>query len=163
MPAGKDPLRLGFRERAVTKPDGRSVLEQIPLTPEDLLYPQEGDVVADGFPHNWFLIPLYDAIRRHLMKVPATLVTFSTVLVLGDGKNSSPDVAVIKGDVDISGIRRAVKLHALGGRLVFALEAVSTSEKEIKDKDLKKNVVRYAAEGVKEYLTVFPVVERKVK
>ncbi len=114
-PPGKDPLRLGWRERAVTTADGRTVLEQIPLTPEDLVYPQEGDVVADGFPHNWFLVPLYDAIRRHLMKLPDTLVTFSTVLVLGDKKNSSPDVAVIKGDVDISGIRRAVKLHALGG------------------------------------------------
>ncbi|MCP4656237.1 MAG: hypothetical protein GY856_12565, partial [bacterium] len=46
----KDPFRLGFRERSVTTPDGRAVLEQIPLTPEDLVYPQEGDVVADGFP-----------------------------------------------------------------------------------------------------------------
>ncbi|MCP4684686.1 MAG: hypothetical protein GY867_04480, partial [bacterium] len=119
--------------------------------------------MADGFPHNWFLVPLYDAMRRHLGKLPATLVTFSTVLVLGDGKNSSPDVAVIKGDVDRSVITRAVKLRDVGGRLVFALEAVSTSAQEVKDKDLKKNVQRYAEEGVAEYLTVFPILERRVK
>ncbi len=159
----EDPYRLGFRERAVTAPDGRTVLEQIPLTLEDLVYPQEGDVVADGFPHNWFLHPLADAIRRHLGKRPATLVTCSTVLVLGDGKNAGPDVAVIEGNVDLSRIRRAINLRAVGGRLVFALEAVSTSEKEIRDKDLEDNVVRYAEEGVAEYLTVFPVVERRVK
>ena len=162
-PGAEDPYRLGFRERAVTTPDGRTVLEQIPLTIEDLVYPQEGDVVSDGFPHNWFLIPLYDAIRRHLGKLRATLVTFSTVLVLGDGKNAGPDVAVIKGDVDLSGIRRAINLRAVGGRLVFVLEAVSTSDKDIADKDLETNVERYAEEGVEEYLTVFPVVERKVR
>ncbi len=159
----EDPYRLGFRERAVTTPDGRTVLRQYPLTPEDLVYPEEGDVVADGFPHNWFLHPLADAIRRHLGKRPATLVTCSTMLVLGDGKNAGPDVAVVAGDVDISGIRRAINLRAVGGRLIFALEAVSTSDKQIKDKDLENNVERYAEEGVEEYLTVFPVVERRVK
>lgn len=162
-PEAEDPFRLGFRERSITSADGRTVLQQIPLTPEDLVYPQEGDVVADGFPHNWFLHPLADAMRRHLGKRPSTLVTCSTVLVLGDGKNAGPDVAVIEGDVDRSAIRRAVNLHDLGGRLIFALEAVSTSEKEIRDKDLEDNVERYAAEGVAEYLTVFPVVERKVR
>ena len=85
------------------------------------------------------------------------------VLVLGDGKNAGPDVAVIEGDVDLSGTRRAVNLRAVGARLVFVLEAVSTSDKDIKDKDLKTNVERYAEEGVEEYLTVFLVVERKVK
>ncbi len=162
-PGAEDPYRLGFRERAVTAPDGRTVLQQIPLTLEDLVYPQEGDVVSDGFPHNWFLIPLYDAIRRHLGKLRATLVTFSTVLVLGDGNNAGPDVAVIEGDIDLSGIKRAINLSAVGGRLVFVLEAVSTSDKQIKDKDLENNVERYAEEGVAEYLTVFPVVERRVK
>ena len=162
-PGAEDPFRLGFRERAITTPDGRTVLKQIPLTREDLVYPQEGDVVADGFPHNWFLHPLADAMRRHLGKRPSTLVTCSTVLVLGDGKNAGPDVAVIEGDVDRSAIRRAVNLRELGGRLIFALEAVSTSEKEIRDKDLEDNVERYAAEGVAEYLTVFPVAERRVR
>lgn len=128
-PGAEDPFRLGFRERAITTPDGRTVLEQSPFTPRDLVYPQEGDVVADGFPHNWFLHPLADAIRRHLGKRPATLVICSTMLVLGDGNNAGPDIAVIEGDVDISGIRRAVNLRAMSGRLVFVLEAVSTSDK----------------------------------
>jgi hypothetical protein len=91
-------------------------------------------------------------------------VTCDVVLVLRhDGKTCGPDVAVIEGDVDTSKITGAVNLAAVGGRLAFAFEAVSTSEKEIEDKDLEKNMVRYAKEGVEEYFTVYPVVERKVR
>ncbi len=31
-----------------------------------------------------------------------------------DGKNSSPDIAVIEGDIDLSEIERAVNLRAVG-------------------------------------------------
>jgi hypothetical protein len=163
-PGVKDPFRLGFRWRRTTTPDGREDLEQIPLTPEDLVYPQEGDQVSQGLPHFSFLHPQADAMRRHLGRRPGILVTCDVVLVLRhDGKTCGPDVAVIEGDVDTSKITGAVHLAAVGGRLAFAFEAVSTSEKEIEDKDLEKNMVRYAKEGVEEYFTVYPVVERKVR
>ncbi len=45
----------------------------------------------------------------------------------------------------------------MGGRLAFALEAVSTSERQIEDKDLKKNLERYAREGVEEYFTLYQI------
>ena len=160
----ENPFRLGYRWRYVTGPDGREVLEQIPLTAEDLVYPQEGDHVSQGLPHFSFLHPQADAMRRHLEKRPGTRVTSDVVLVLRhDGKNCAPDVAVIEGDVDTSKITGAVGLAAVGGRLTFAFEAVSTSEQEIEDKDLKRNVVRYAKEGVEEYFTVYPTEERKVR
>lgn len=163
-PGAEDPFRLGYRERYVTTPDGRRVLEQVPLTPEDLVYPQEDDHVAQGFPHFSFLPPQADALRRHLEKRPGIVVTSDVLLVLRhDGKTSAPDVAVIEGDFDTSKIEGAIHLEAVGGRLVFALEAVSTSEKEIEEKDLEKNRVRYAKEGVEEYFTVYPVVGRRVR
>ena len=159
-----DPFRLGFRYRRRTTARGREVVEQVPLTAEDLAYPEEGDVVSDGFPHNTGLQPRADALRRHLEKRGATLVTSDVTLVLrSDGRNCSPDVAVIAGEIDRSKIKRAVHLRELGGRLVFALEVVSTSEKEIEDKDLEVNVERYAREGVREYFTVYPVLESRVK
>ena len=163
-PGAKDPFRLGFRWRRTIAPDGREDLEQIPLTPEDLVYPQEGDHVSQGLPHFSFLHPQADALRRHLEKRPGIVVTSDVLLVLRhDGKTCSPDVAVIEGDVDTSKIKGAVNLEAVGGRLAFAFEAVSTSEKEIEDKDLEKNVVRYAKEGVEEYFTVYPQAERQVR
>ncbi len=163
-PGAKDPFRLGFRERRVTGPDGREVFKQIPLTPEDLAYPQEGDHVSQGLSHFSFLHPQADAMRRYLQKRPGIVVTSDVTLVLRhDGKNCGPDVAVIEGDFDTSKIQGGIHLEAVGGRLAFALEAVSTSEKEIEDKDLEKNLLRYAKEGVEEYFTVYPVMGRQVR
>ena len=159
----KNPFRLGFRWRYVTAPDGSEVLDQIPLTAEDLLYPQEGDHVSQGFPHFSFVNPWADALRCYLEKRPGIVVTSDVLLVLRhDGKTCAPDVAVIEGSFDPSEIEAAVHLEAVGGRLVFVLEAVSTSEKEIEDKDLKNNPARYAREGVEEYFTVYPKPGRKV-
>ncbi len=163
-PGAEDPFRLGFRERRVTTLDGRRVLAQIPLTAEDLVYPQEGDHVTRGMPHFSFLHPQADAMRRYLEKRPGIVVTSDVTLVLRhDGKNCGPDVAVIEGDFDPSAIAGAIHLREIGGRLAFALEAVSTSEREIEDKDLEKNLERYAREGVAEYFTLYPVLGRRVK
>ncbi len=91
---GTDPFRLGFRYRLRTTAEGREVVEQAPLVAEDLPYPQEGDVVSDGYPHNTGLQPRADSLRRHLEKRGATMVTSNVTLVLrSDGKNCSPDVA----------------------------------------------------------------------
>ncbi|MCP4659331.1 MAG: Uma2 family endonuclease [bacterium] len=162
-PGAEDPFRLGFRECMTTTPDGREVLEQVPLTAEDLLYPQEGDHVAQGFPHFSFLHPQADAMRRYLEKRPGIVVSSDVMLVLRhDGKTCAPDVAVIAGHFDTSEIDSGINLRAVGGRLCFAFEAISTSAKEIEEKDLKKNQQRYAKEGVEEYFTVYPQPGRKV-
>ncbi|MCP4115830.1 MAG: hypothetical protein GY737_10575, partial [Desulfobacteraceae bacterium] len=54
-PVAKDPFSLGYRYRAITTADGREDLEQVPLTEEDLIYPQEGDHVSQAVPHFSFL------------------------------------------------------------------------------------------------------------
>ncbi len=70
-----DPFRLGFRPGQRTATDR---VGQAPLSAEDLLYPQEGDVVSDGYHHNSLLQPEADSLRRHLEKRGDTLVTGST-------------------------------------------------------------------------------------
>ena len=143
-PPAEDPFPLGWRYRARKNEDGSEDIEQVPLTPEDLLNPQEGDVLSDGFAHNSSVLPLGDAMQRH-----------------HDGTNCAPDIAVIEkedgGKIDTSELERAIKLRDVGARLVFALEAVSTSDKEVENKDIEKNVLRYAAHRVNEYLTYYPI------
>ncbi|MCP4057719.1 MAG: hypothetical protein GY738_10470, partial [Pseudoalteromonas sp.] len=96
-------------------------------------------------------------------KRPGITVTSDVTLILRhDGKSSAPDVAVIEGDFDVSEIKGSIKLQQVGGRLIFALEAVSTSDKRIENKDLTKNEKRYAKEGVSEYFTVYPESAGKV-
>ncbi len=159
MPSA-DPFRLGFRYRR--GPDIEPG-EMVPLTPDDLLYPEEGDVVSEGLPHFLFLQPLVDALRRFFRKRVATHVTSNVTLVLGDGRNAGPDIAVIEGEIDVSAVERAVHLKKVGARLTFVLEAVSTSDKEIEKKDLEGNLKRYAAEGVSEYFTVYPTKGKEVR
>ncbi len=163
-PAAKDPFRLGFRERLTTTPDGREVFEQIPLTPEDLIYPQEGDVVSQGIPHYSFLDAWASPMRCCLEERPgiAAVTSDVTIVLRHDRKNCGPDIAVVEGDFDAYELEGGINLRAVGGRLVFALEAVSTTAQEIEDKDLKTNLKRYAAEGVEEYCTVYPKPGRKV-
>ena len=76
-PSTADPFRLGWRYRRRSGSDEPAPGEMVPLSAEDLLYPQEGDVVSDGLPHFLFLQPLVDALRRFLEKRPATHVTSS--------------------------------------------------------------------------------------
>ena len=120
--------------------------------------------MSDGYHHNALLQLEADALRRHLEKRGTLLVTSDVTLVLrSDGKNSAPDIAVIEGEIDRSEIERAVQLRKLGARLIFALEVVSTSEKEIEEKDIRRNLKRYAAEGVADYFTVYPIAGRQVR
>ena len=135
--AAPDPFRLGFRYRTKTDDDGRESVEQVPLRAEDLLYPQEGDVVADGLHHNETLLTKADSVRRHLKKKrPDVDVTCNVLLTLrSDGRNCAPNLAVIAGGIDRSRVKRGAHLRDLGGRLTFAFEVVSTSAKRIEEKD----------------------------
>ncbi len=168
-PDAENPFRLGYRERCITTPDGREVLEQIPLTAEDLIYPEEGDVVSQGFSHFSFLDLWSGPIVDHLEERLVGIIVTSDVnhVLIHDQRNCSPDIAVVEGDFDCTEVKRGIpkggiNLLKVGGRLVFAFEVVSDSEKEIEDKDLKVNLKRYAAEGVGEYFTVYPKPEGKV-
>ena len=49
VPSGSDkddPFRYGWRYVRRVQPDGTTVIDQIPLTFEDLLYPEEDDFVV---------------------------------------------------------------------------------------------------------------------
>ena len=164
----QDPFPLGYRYRGVRRADGREDIVQVALTPEDLMNPQEGDVLSDGFPHNESVLPVGGAMQRHLNKRPGLLVTRGVVLKLADGKNCAPDVAVLQSeakgeDIDTSGVDRAIDLVAVKARLIFALEAVSTSHKKVEKKDTEDNVKRYAKHRVPEYVTYYPVAGGKAE
>src|SRR4051794_17264034 len=46
-----DPYRYGWRYVRRSLPDGRDVVDQIPLSFEDVLYPEEDDFVVQKPPH----------------------------------------------------------------------------------------------------------------
>jgi Uma2 family endonuclease len=51
-PREPDPFRYGWRNVRITRPDGTVDLDRVPLTLEDVLHPELGDVIPESDPHN---------------------------------------------------------------------------------------------------------------
>jgi Uma2 family endonuclease len=132
MPPSKSERQpfYGWRYRKVIRPDGTEDLEESLLTLEDVLHPQEGDVIPEA--------PIQERDRRYLTSVFETrLPRFRKGLVLSDCivnwgvrgiRNHSPDVSVFEGlrkepDRPFGTFRVAV----WGGRCLLAIEIVSPS------------------------------------
>src|SRR5256885_897488 len=47
----EDPFRYGWRFVKKSRPDGSEYLDQVPLTLEDVLHPQEEDVIPENTEH----------------------------------------------------------------------------------------------------------------
>ncbi len=94
-----DPFRYGWRYVRITRPDGTEELDQVPLTLEDVLHPEEGDFIVQTDAH--------DDERAYLKAVfKAQLKEDRTAAVLSDCRVDwcvpgvrplGPDVAVFFG------------------------------------------------------------------
>jgi colicin import membrane protein len=118
-----DPFRYGWRFVRITRPDGTEELDQVPLTLEDVLHPEEGDFIVQTDAH--------DDERAYLKSVfKAQLKKDRTAAVLSDCRVDwcvpgvrplGPDVAVFFGvsrridwstfDVDEEGARPALVIE----------------------------------------------------
>jgi len=152
-----DPFRLGFRERVVRLPGGRTELRQIPLTAEDLLDPQLGDHVTQNSWHNAIVVSIFEMLSWRYESRPDVLVTGDLKMMWGIPglPNPSPDVAVIPGVRDKARMRRSFKIRQEGTRPTFVLEVVS-DEPEHRSADHHRKVEIYERAGISEYLILDP-------
>jgi Uma2 family endonuclease len=98
-PEPDDPYRYGWRYVRRDLPDGNIVVEQQPLTLEDVIHPQEGDQVTESQPHERRRRYLTDVFEARLSDDP-TAVVLSDVRVAWDVpglRPLGPDIAVILG------------------------------------------------------------------
>ena len=115
-----DPFRYGWRYLQREGEDGALVVEQVPLTLEDVLHPQEGDQVTHSEAHRRRCAYLYSVLRARLANCP-TAVVLRDVRVAWDIPElgaHGPDLAVILGvrerknwstfDVAAEGVRPAL-------------------------------------------------------
>src|SRR5437773_9902818 len=94
-----DPFRFGWRYVKVTRPDGSTELDQIPLTLEDVLHPEEGDFIVQTDKHRADWVYLHEVFRARLADDP-TAVVLSDCRVAWDVaglRAHGPDVAVFLG------------------------------------------------------------------
>lgn len=115
-----DPYRYGWRYVQRKGEGGSLQIEQVPLTLEDVLHPQEGDQVTHSEAHQRRCIYLYDVLRARLAADP-TAVVLQDVRVAWDVPDlgaHGPDIAVVLGvrerknwstfDVAAEGVRPAL-------------------------------------------------------
>ena len=152
-----DPFRLGFRERVVRLPGGRTELRQIPLTAEDLLDPQLGDHVTQNSWHIATVVTTYEMLSWRYESHPGVFVACDLKMIWGIRglPNPAPDVAVIPGVRDKERMRRSFNVRREGTRPALVLELVS-DEPEHRSADHRKKVRIYERAGIPEYLILDP-------
>src|SRR5262245_12572377 len=150
----EERFRYGWRYVRRVGPDGKEVLDEVPLTLEDVLHPQEGDVIPEA--------PYHEQERGYLSGVFRTrFPDDDSVLVLSDCivdwgvrglRNTSPNVSIFRGVRRRPNPRRGTFFLARsGGRCLLALEIVST---DTRDNDVIRKVPEYHQARIPLYVIV---------
>jgi len=153
-----DPFRYGWRMACVRLPSGEETEQQLPLTPDDLLDPQPGDVVGQSGPHLDLLLLLLNLLRNFFLSREDVLVAGDMKMLWGlpTLKEPAPDVAVIPGVRDKHAERESFNVLAEGTRPCLIIEVVSSKFPEIRRNDTEKKVEIYQKAGIPEYFHFDP-------
>src|SRR5690242_6996907 len=96
---GENPFRYGWRYIRKTQADGTEMLEQVPLTLEDVLHPREEDCIPEHPAHERDRRYLHDVFETRLIDNP-TAATFSDCLIASGVRGlrpHSPDISIFFG------------------------------------------------------------------
>ncbi len=127
-PAEPDPYRYGWRPVPITRPDGTEDFDRLPLTLEDVLHPQEGDVILQSDPHDKELAYLRCLSETRLKDNPRAVV-LSDCLVdwnLPGIKPFVPDLVVFL-DVRRRALWLTFDVAEEGARPAMVIEVTSPS------------------------------------
>ncbi len=157
-PDDADPFRYGWRPRYVHLPGGEVEEQDVPLTAEDLLDPQPGDVVLESDPHAKISSFLYALLVVRFEKDDGVLVTHDVKMLWGIPglKEPAPDVAVIRGIRNKQEPRDTFEVVQEGVRPCLIVEVVSPKYEEVRRNDYVKKKEIYERVGIPEYLIVEP-------
>ena len=160
-PEDADPFRYGWRPRYVHLPGGEVEEQRIPLTAQDLLDPQIGDVIlTQGGPHATLATDLHDLLKRYFRRDGSVLVTFDRKMLWGIPglQEPSPDVAVIRGARNKEQAARSPSFDVPkeGVRPCLVLEVVSPQYEEVRNNDYVAKKEIYERAGIPEYVILEP-------
>jgi len=95
----EEPIDYGYRFVTRTLADGREITEQVPLTREDVLHPQEGDAIMQNDPHDEDRIYLKNVFKCATVDDPTARVfaDLGVDLNLPGVAPFCPDITVVFG------------------------------------------------------------------
>src|SRR6516162_1114234 len=148
-----DPFRYGWRYVPRTLADGRVEYDQVPLTLEDVLHPDYGDVMPGTLAHEQDRFYLFGVGKKQTASDPTALVLHD-VLVFWDIpglRQHSPDISVIFGVRQPEKLRKSFDVAAEGVRPRMLIEVVSPN---YRDNDVVTKVEHYHRARVPFYVIV---------
>jgi colicin import membrane protein len=149
-----NPFRYGWRYVKRVGSEGKETLEQVPLTLEDVLHPQEDDVIPENYVHESERGDLTRIIRSRLDRVRNGLVLSDCIIDWGVAgvRNHSPDVSVF-ADLAVPPPAQFGTFHLAdsGGRCLFLVELVSP---HTRTNDVDAKIAEYHQVGVPLYVLV---------
>jgi colicin import membrane protein len=151
FPDESHPFFYGWRDVLVRRPDGTEDIDQIPLTAEDVLHPEDGDHVVHSTAHNNDLNYLASVFRALLANDPHALVLSDCGVDwhLPGEKDVSPDIAVVFGVKQQRGDWPMFDVDAEYTRPALVIEVTSPSTRS---GDFGKKVGYYHRAGVPTYI-----------
>lgn len=160
-PAAVDPYRYGWRYVRRELPDGGFFTEQVPLTLEDVLHPEEGDQVTHSSAHQRRIRYLGNVFSARLRHDPNAVV-LDDVRVKWDVPElqpHGPDIMVIVG-VRERKVWSTFDVAAEGVRPALIVEVISPETRAI---DRSAKLDDYELAGVPLYVLVDAVTRRGVE
>ena len=147
-----DPFRLGWRSIRQVLPDGETHTLTVPLTPHDLLFPQENDQAVQLEPHVEDCLYLHAALKFHLAGVPGVkvLADHCVQFDVPDLKPLGPDVVVFFDYFD-TGHTGTFEVAQFGARPILVVEIASADTRK-NDYRIKKEFYHQA--GAAYYLII---------
>jgi Uma2 family endonuclease len=147
----KDPFRYGWRYVRRILPDGTEEFDQVPLTLEDVLHPQEGDFHVLTDEHNDDCAYLKYALRKHLA---------GKAMVLSDHRIAWDKAGLKPHGADIAVIFGVRKRKRLGATFYVATERarprliIEVTSPGTRRNDVVTKVDQYYEAGVRLYVIV---------
>jgi colicin import membrane protein len=147
-----DPYRYGWRYVRVERPDGRVEFDQVPLTLEDVLFPEIGDFIVQSTLHNQDVVYLKGVCQAQLAEDPGAEVVSDCRVDwnLPGVRPLGPDIAVFLGLKARQGWN-TVDVAAAGIRPAMVVEVTSP---DTRTNDLKPKREFYRRAGVPLYVIV---------
>jgi Uma2 family endonuclease len=144
----------GWRYVTRRQADGGEVIEEVALTLEDVLHPQEGDVIPESPLHESDCRYLADVFATRPLSPPVTLVTRDLLVNWGVPgiRNHSPDVAVfVELDREPDPGAGVLELPEVGGRCELVVEVVSPNTR---NNDVVAKFEHYHQVGIPLYVII---------
>jgi Uma2 family endonuclease len=156
-PPEPDPFRYGWRYVRIVRSDGTEELDQVPLTLEDVLHPEFGDVILESDPHDSDRVYLKSVFKARVHDQPRTVVLSDCQVDFNipGVKPLCPDVGVF------TGVRRRIAWSSFnvareGARPALVAEITSP---ETRSNDIEVKVDYYGRGRVPWYVIADVTIE----